>query len=82
MIEGQPVSLGCYIFVGIAVNWTWSFNNINKTILNVTNSSNVQSIFSISQSDISNAGVYFCTAINGYGSFSRNITLRVKSIIF
>jgi len=80
--EGQPVSFGCYIFVGSAVNWTWSINNNNKIILNVTNSNNTQSILTISKSDISYSGVYYCTAINEYGSFSRNITLRVKSILF
>jgi hypothetical protein len=80
--EGQAASLACYILIGLAVNWTWSFNNTtNKNILNVTNSSSMQSIFTIQQTETSNSGAYYCTAINEYGSFSRNITLRVKSII-
>ena len=82
VIEGYNAILDCYLLVGTAnVTWMWTLNDLNTTIIGDSSavSNNSQSILTIKAVTLASRGNVFCTAINDYGTYSRNITLRVKS---
>lgn len=85
-LEDYPASLSCYLLVGSEndqnITWTWHFKNVTlkPTCLLTIESNNTQSTLSLNSTTIVNKGYYYCTATNMYGSFTRAISLRIKSI--
>ncbi len=88
VLEEYPTSLGCYLLVGNEndqnITWTWSFKNtlLNSTCQMSIVSNNTQTTLSFNKTEFTNKGIYYCTASNQYGSFTRAVSLRVKSRIF
>lgn len=84
VIEGYAVTLECFLLIGTPnITWTWTVPAtmyINNSNVNVDSSSEATSL-RLQPSDVVNRGMFYCTASNAYGNYSRYINLRVKSKI-
>lgn len=85
ILEDYPGQVSCYLLVGTEydqnITWTWSFKNktIEPSCLTTISSNNTESTLRFNSTSILNKGYYYCTASNQYGSFTRSVSLRIKS---
>jgi len=87
-IEDYGVDLHCHLLVGTEgnQNTTWEWRKGSTVIVSgerpTVVSNNTQSVLTFAKSTTLDSAMYQCTAINSFGTYSRNIELRVKSKFF
>jgi hypothetical protein len=85
ILEENPSRMSCYLLVGDEydqnITWTWSYKNMSlkPTCLMSIQSEKRETSLNFNSTVFTDKGVYYCTATNQYGSFTRAISLRIKS---
>lgn len=85
--EGNDANITCYLLVGTEnnqhINWTWTFRNDlladNDKYMVDESTSAFNSTLTVRSAVQGDRGDYYCISENSFGTYSRMITLRVKS---